>query len=83
MKEIPAYVCSHIFDNTKPVLLVAKEDGDWQFLCGEEHDEIPIVVGINHIIERDNTLVDILNLKDNHEAERKKVGGKWKINKIK
>jgi YD repeat-containing protein len=33
-RETAAYVCSHIFAATRPVLLVSREDGDWQFLCG-------------------------------------------------
>ena len=83
-KEIPVYVCSHIFENSRPVLLVCKEDGDWQFLCGEDHpeDEVPRVVGLNHLIERDETLKDILSLEDGHEAERVSVGLPWNITKI-
>jgi hypothetical protein len=67
------------------VLLVIKEEGDWQFLCGGEHDfeEIPQVVGFNHIIERDTTLKEILSLKDNNEAERDEIGGIWRINILK
>ena len=77
--EVPAYVCSHIFENTRPVLLVCKEDGDWQFLCGGEHpeDEIPKVIGINHIIDRDKSLVELLDLPDNWEAERIAAQCKW------
>lgn len=81
--EIPCFICSHVYNKTKPILLVCKEDGDWQFLCGEDHDveEIPKLVGLNHIIESDNTISEILNLKNNFEAERKVVGGKWKMRK--
>ncbi len=74
-----AYLCSHIFENTKPVLYVCKEDGDWQLLCGGEHpmDEIPHVVGIGHILERDPSLESILTLQDNWQAERQQIGGEW------
>ena len=33
-KEIPVYVCSHVFENVRPILLVVREGGDWQCLCG-------------------------------------------------
>ena len=64
--HLPCYVCSHIFKNTRPILFVSKEDGEWQFLCGEEHneDEIPHVVGIIHIFNRDASLQNISNLPD-------------------
>ena len=49
------FICSHMFENTRPVLYVSKEGGDWQFLCGQtDHgEENPHVVGIGHLIDRD------------------------------
>jgi hypothetical protein len=78
------YVCSHVFENTRPILYICKEDGDWQFLCGKYHeaDEIPRVVGLGHLIERDNTLLEIMELPDNWEAERNEIGGAWASKKI-
>ncbi len=84
MAEIPVYVCSHIFENTRPILLVCKENEEWQFLCGGEHEreEIPRVVGLNHMLERDNTLSEIMGLENDSEAERQEVGGTWLISKL-
>lgn len=78
-REFPAYVCSHIFDATRPVLLVSREDGDWQLLCGGSHeaDEKPRVVGLNHLIERDPTLREILDLPSDWDAERNAVNASW------
>ena len=83
-KEIPAYVCSHVFEGVLPILLVCKEDDEWQFLCGGEHDlnEHPRVVGLNHILERDKSLLEVMNLENNQEAERNKVGGKWEVSQF-
>jgi hypothetical protein len=77
--EKVAYACSHVFKNTRPILLVSREGGDWQFLCGGVHeaDEIPHVVGINHLIERDSTLVDIMDLNEGWEAEREGLESPW------
>jgi hypothetical protein len=77
--EIPAFVCSHIFENTRPILLVSRADGEWQFLCGGTHndDEIPRVIGLNHLLERDQTLRQILDLPADWEAERKDVTSSW------
>jgi hypothetical protein len=78
-----AFVCSHIFENTKDVLYVCKADGDWQFLCGDNHDlsEKPRVIGIGHLLERDPTLHKIINLKDDWEAERVDIQSEWKLKK--
>ncbi len=77
--ELAAYVCSHVFDNTRPILLVSRASGDWQCLCGGEHDsgEVPYVVGLNHLIERDSTLVELQDLPDEWEAERASPREAW------
>ena len=78
-KETAAFVCSHIFSATRPVLFVSREDGDWQFLCGGTHDadEKPRVVGLNHLMERDTTLREILDLPSDWDAERSAVNAPW------
>ena len=80
MIETHAYVCSHVFHAVRPVLLVAREDGDWMFLCGTLHDEQEDyhLVGINHLVERDACLNDVLDLDEGFEAERDFVGGTWR-----
>lgn len=78
-KEVAAFVCSHVFEQTKPILLVSREDGDWQFLCGEVHaqEEVPRVVGINHLLDRDPTLLELMDLPPDWEAERASNGAPW------
>lgn len=75
----PVFLCSHVYKNEKPVLLVCKEDGDWQMLCGGEHDENekPVVVGIGHLLEKDPSLTEIIDLPDNWEAERQSINHPW------
>lgn len=77
--EVAAYVCSHVFSGARPVLLVSHAGGDWQCLCGGEHDatEVPNVVGLNHLLERDPTLRQVLNLPNDWEAERASVESPW------
>jgi hypothetical protein len=77
--EIPAFVCSHVFGASKPILMVSREDGDWQFLCGGQHPalETPRVVGLNHLLERDETLAGVLDLPENYTAERKSPLEDW------
>lgn len=72
------FVCPHIFRNERLILLVSHEDGDWQFLCGEsDHAADGHVVGIGHLVERDPTLLDLVDLPLDWEAERANPGEPW------
>lgn len=83
-RERVAYVCEHIFDGSRPVLLVAHEGGDWQFLCGQAHSShtMPRVVGINHVLDADPSVKDVLGLPNDWEAERKSPTSEWVRTKI-
>ena len=75
-----AYVCLHIFDASRPVLLVVRSDRDWQFLCGAEHEDVAAnyrIVGAGHIFDRDPTLKELGDLAENWEAERSSVRDAW------
>jgi hypothetical protein len=75
-----AYVCIEVFRGEKPVLLVSREDGDWCFLCGADHPDDASsykVVGIGHVIERNQDVKEILDLAPNEEAERSAPGQSW------
>ena len=75
-----AYICSHVFDASRPVLLVNHEDGDWSLMCGDGHDydhDLPKVVGIGHVLDRDPTIKEVLDLPADFEAERSAVGQPW------
>ncbi len=78
-RELATFICSHIFRATHPVLLVAREQGDWMFLCGGTNhgDDDYHVVGRNHLLEADVSLYEVLNLDNDCEAERDFVGGPW------
>jgi hypothetical protein len=63
-REIAAFICLHVLDATHPVLLVAKEHGDWVFLCDGMHggDNECHLAGRNHLLDRDVTLGEVMNL---------------------
>jgi hypothetical protein len=79
LMETAAFVCSHVFENSRPVLLVSRAGGDWQFLCGGGHEaqEKPHVVGLNHLVERDGSLSELVDLPPDWEAERTGIGEPW------
>jgi hypothetical protein len=72
-------LCPHVAENSRPILLVCKEGGDIQLLCGEAHEdhEKPKLAGLSHLLERDPTLRDVLDLPDDWEAERVSVDSPW------
>ena len=72
------FVCSHIFNNTRPILYVVHEDNEWQCLCGhDDHDAVGHLVGIGHLIKRDQTIDELYYLPNGWEAERKSVLDNW------
>ena len=82
MSHLPAYICSHVFRNEKPILLVVHHsNGDWQFLCGEIHDdgELPKVVGVGHLLDRDSSLEKLRDLPLGWSAERQDARSEWRL----
>lgn len=76
-----SYVCTHVFEGSRPVLLVSRPDGDWCFLCGGNDHENSAdsyrVVGLGHVLNRDRGLVDQLDLGPGWEAERADASSAW------
>ena len=75
-----AYVCIHVFESARPVLLVTRPEGDWCLLCGDNHENdasVYRVVGIGHVLERDGSLLEVLDLEPNWDAERAALGEPW------
>ena len=78
--DTKTYACLHVIEKTRPILYVTRPEGDWCILCGDNHPENEAylrVIGMGHAIEYDPTLLEILDLLPNEEAERSKVGGQW------
>ena len=74
------FVCSHIFENSKLVNLFIRTEGDLQMLCGESHaaDEIPHVICLEHLLKRDSSLVEAVNIPNGWQAERDQLGHGWR-----
>jgi hypothetical protein len=76
--NVGVVVCSHVFKKTQPILLVVREK-NLQFLCGLEHDEKerPHLVGVGHLLERDKSLLEVVDLPEYWEAERVDTSSSW------
>ncbi|MES2703536.1 MAG: DUF4262 domain-containing protein [Bacteroidota bacterium] len=62
----------------KPIVYVVHdEDGDWQFLTGDQMPEDIKLVCLKDLVEKDKSLNDVFNLDYGEYAERDTVNGKW------
>ena len=67
----------------KPIThVVHDEDGDWQFLTGDQLLEDAIIVALEQLILRDKTLNEVFDLEYGEEAKRDLIGGKWTRTKV-
>ena len=78
--HLRVFVCIHVFEETKPILLVSREDGAWCFLCGEIHPQDKAfyrAVGLGHILSRHPDLKILRDVGPDEEAERSAPGQPW------
>jgi hypothetical protein len=75
------FVCDHVFNRERPVLYAAheKEDGSWQFLCGQvDHAEGNIkIISLREATEIDFTINDLCELPLGVGAERRNTEDQW------
>lgn len=65
-------------DLNRPILHVIHDnDGDWQFLTGDQMPEDAILVALKQMIIKDKTLNEVFNLDYGEEAKRECIGGRW------
>lgn len=77
-KNLATYTTRQWLDEQKPILRVVHEnDGDWQFLTGDQTSEDIRVVALEELIKTDDTLNEVFDLEYGEEAERDFVGGEW------
>lgn len=78
--RLGVYCCGHLFRHERPALLIVRDDGDWQFLCGgtdhNDPDE-PYHISVGVLLAIDPTLNQIADLRPEWEGERQAVGAKW------
>lgn len=77
-KNAAVFTTRQWLEQNKPILhVVHNEDGDWQFLTGEQRLEDAKIVALEQMVIRDNSLNDVFNLDYGEQAVRDNIGGKW------
>lgn len=74
-----AFTCSHVLEEHKPILYVKHdEDGDWQFLCGDNHStEEGRIIDFDEAVDLDPTIYKVCNLKCGQTAVRASKDSEW------
>lgn len=76
-----AFTCCHILEDNKPILYVKHDDdGDWQFLCGEEHlTQDGRIIDFDEAIDLDPTISKVSDLKCGQTAVRESKDSEWEL----
>lgn len=74
-------ICNHVRNGERPVLLATRTDELICFLCGmDDHADSAdafSIVGAGHLLERDSTISEVLDLSLGEEAERANIKSRW------
>lgn len=82
-KNLGVFTTRQWLELGKPILrVVHDEDGDWQFLTGDQIIDDAKIVALEQMIKRDITLNEVFDLNYGESAERDSVEGIWKRHKI-
>lgn len=80
-KSLATFTTRQWIEEQKPILhVVHDDDGDWQFLTGDQMPDDIKIVALEQLVLRDKTLNEIFDLEYGEEARRDFVGGHWTRN---
>jgi len=58
--DLACIACVHVLDGEPISLIVRDGDDDWQFLCGEDHDDVHArIVSLGEVLELDPGLAQL------------------------
>jgi Domain of unknown function (DUF4262) len=78
VKNLAVFTTRQWLDLKKPILRVVHDnDGEWQFLTGDQFPEDIRLVSLEQMIQRDITLNEVFNLDYGEAADRLHIGGEW------
>jgi hypothetical protein len=79
-REIGGYTTKQIANREEPILHVSHDsDGDWQFLpYTTPDDKDAVLIHIEHLLDWDASLKEVMDLPLGWHASRKSVNEPWK-----
>jgi hypothetical protein len=80
-KNLGVFTTRQWLECGKPIIRVIHDnDGDWQFLTGDQMPEDGKLVCLEQMTIKDSTLNEVFDLEYGEAAEREFIGGKWTRN---
>ena len=77
-KNLGIFTTRQWLEHDKPILRVVHDnDGDWQFLTGDQMPDDIKLVALEQMTLKDKTLNEVFNLDFGESAEREFIGGHW------
>ncbi|UXE68871.1 MAG: DUF4262 domain-containing protein [Chryseotalea sp. WA131a] len=77
-KNLATFTTRQWIELKKPIIHVVHDDnGDWQFLTGDQFSEDVKIVALEQLILGDETLNEVFDLDYGEEATRDLIGGRW------
>jgi len=77
-KNLGVFTTRQWLELGKPILHVIHDnEGDWQFLTGDQLPEDAKLVALEQLTIKDKTLNEVFNLDYGEQAEREYTGGQW------
>lgn len=77
-KHLTVFTTRQWLEEQKAIVrVVHDEDGDWQFLTGDQMPEDIKIVALEELIKRDCSLNDVFDLEYGEAADRDSQGGEW------
>jgi len=72
-----SFATSPVADGAEPVRHVALEEDGWQLLCGTVPADDPQILHLHHALDRDRTLLEVLDLEPGERADREALDRPW------
>jgi Domain of unknown function (DUF4262) len=77
-KLLGVFTTKQWLENQQPILHVVHDnEGDWQFLTGDQLPDDGRLVTLDQMITNDYSLNEVFNLEYGEQAKREFIGGKW------
>lgn len=79
--DTACFTCRHVLDEHRPILYVSHdEDGYWQFLCGDTHEEDDArIVSLASILKIDASMAALAGLDHGEYAEADDPESDWVV----
>ena len=77
-KNLGVFTTKQWLEDSNPILHVIHDnDGDWQFLTGNQTSEDAKLVALEEIVSKDKSLNEVFDLDYGEDAIRDVIGGQW------